>query len=70
VEYRAIATLVREFVATPPGDSVSCARLAARAAELGVPAAVVDGLRRVWTPRGWVSSQALQTDVAPAVIWN
>jgi hypothetical protein len=70
LEQYAIATLVRESIATPPGDPVACARLAARAADLGVPATVVDGLRRLCTPRGWVSSRALQADVAPAVIWN
>jgi hypothetical protein len=70
VEYRAIANVVRESIATPPEDAVACTRLATRAAELGVPATVVDGLRRLWTPEGWVASRALQADVAPAVIWN
>jgi hypothetical protein len=70
LEQHPIATLVRESIATPPKDPVACAHLAARAAELGVPATVVDGLRRLCTPQGWVSSRALQADVAPAVIWN
>lgn len=70
MEYRAVASLVREPIADPPNAACARARLTARAAELGVPSAVVDDLHRLWTRRGWLSPDILQTDVEPAVIWN
>ena len=70
MEYHAIATLVRESIATPPNDDRGRADLAVRAVELGLPPMVVQRLQRLWTTEGWVSLRVLQDDVAPSVIWN
>lgn len=70
MEYRTLATLIRESVALPLGDPATPARLAACAGELGVPAAALADLLRLWTADGWLLPAALQDDAAASCYWT
>lgn len=70
MEYRALATLVRESAATPPNDDAVRTRLAARAAELGLSSEAVRQIQQLWTRQGWVSPSVLQADASRSRIWN
>lgn len=70
MEYRAIATLVRESIATPPCTPAAQARLVERAAELRLPSAVPNDITRLWSDRGWKPSSELRDDAAIALVWD
>jgi hypothetical protein len=66
----ALATFVRESAATPPRDPPAVLHLTARCAELGLPPAVLDDLRRLWTPQEWRLPATLEDDACVALYWT
>ncbi|MGI8549451.1 MAG: hypothetical protein ACR2PL_01455 [Dehalococcoidia bacterium] len=66
----ALATFVSKSMGLPPSDTAAVAQLAARAANLGLPLAVLDDLKRLWTPLEWRLPATLADDAGVALYWT